>query len=75
MQCLCLRIETGLVHPSYPGHVMSGSSRSHLLYKISVVFIGTCELIMGSGHNQIDELSMLEVDGSESPDSPQDWRD
>ena len=44
-------------------------------YLFSLLVHVECGLIMGSGHNQIDELSILEVDGSESPDSPQDWRD
>ena len=35
---ICIRIETGVGHPGHPdlpGHVMSGSSGSDLVYKIS----------------------------------------
>ena len=36
--CVCVRVETGLGHPGHvaqPAHILSGSSRSNLVYKIS----------------------------------------
>ena len=38
----CIRIETGVGHPGHPGlpgHVMSGSSGSDLVYKISESYL------------------------------------
>ena len=65
---VCIRIETGLGHP---GQILSRSTRSDLLYKISV-WLGFCIrsylLIMASGIDQSDGLSMLDDDdGSISP--------
>ena len=57
---------------------MSGlTNRSHPVYEISESdmdsTLGSHALIMASGHDQINELSMLHNDcGSVSPDSPQD---
>ena len=32
---VCVRVETGLGHPGQPGHILSGSSGSDPVYKIS----------------------------------------
>ena len=57
------RVEAG------SGHVLSGSSESHLLYKISGSDLDSA-LIMASGPDQSDELSVQ--DGDNISVSPQD---
>ena len=32
---ICIRVETGSCYPGHPGHILSGSSGSDPLYKIS----------------------------------------
>ena len=79
-----LRVKTWSSHlgyPSHPGHILSGSSRSYPLYKISGSDPhSACTLIMASGPSHVPdqsyELSMIYVNnGNISPDSPQDQRD
>ena len=70
-----LRVETGLDHAGYPGqagHILSRSSGSDLVYKLSVsdpdFYIESRALIMVPGPDQSNELSMLDGDdGSISP--------
>ena len=62
------RIITGLGHLGYL--VMSRSSRSHLLYKVSRSDLDSHALTVASGANQNDELNMLS--GNVFPDSHQD---
>ena len=69
-----VRVETQSGHPGHPGqlgHVLSRSSGSNLVYKLSSFNLGSHVYIMVSGH-QSKELSVVEGDGgSISPDSPQ----
>ena len=79
-----LKVETRSSHPSYPSHpgyILSGSSGSYALYKISGSDPHSARaLIMESDPSHIPdqscELSMLYVNDRDiSPDFPQDQRD
>ena len=51
------------------GHILSGSSGSDPVYKISVFCITSCVLIMASVPDQSNEFSVFDDDdGSVSPD-------
>ena len=77
---VCTRVETGSGHP---GHVLSGSSRSDPVYKISrfdhdsaVDHMYVHVLIVMPGPDQSNELSVHDdVDGSVSSTSQNIWRD
>ena len=62
-----------LNNPGHPGHILSRSSRSDLLYKISRSDLDSAldhVFLMAFGSDQSDELSMLDGDNGSIQVSP-----